>query len=914
MKKLTLHFFALFILFPAVTGVAQDFKQKFELSPSRDIDDSRFTVTATVMDNDTWCRVAWPDPISNPWELAYDDGEADDYFIYTGAGNIHALKFITYYDNFIVTGGRIYVGDGSFPGPFLGTTFRVLVYDDDGEGGLPGTVLDSTDVTVNNYGWVEFEGLTAEIAEGDFYLAMKQLAPSPDAAPIGVDTDNPTYFRSYSYMLVGPPGWVLCPLQDFMIRASIIAFDEPERNIDSFEVARFSGFEFNESPLLGDTTVLDTIELSEYNDYDWDTLDPGLYAFGVKTHFTGGEWSDYDVSNLVTHVFFPFPPACFYQADTGNQSLIFCPPAGLNGELPNFFIGFNLYRDGNLIEFLPPSATSYLIELQQNPGIYSFSLTAVYELSIFGYPNETVESSALFTDYVVRFGSPLPFLEQWNDGTFETNNWLTEGENWSINWQEGTPSPSAEFTWDPIQTDYQISLESYPLLADSLTEGSIYLDFDIKLDNYQPTGNEEMLAQVWNWESQAWATVSTYSNVDGSFDWMSEHIDITDEAMSKVFKIRFATTGENSLNILGWYVDNIHVYRECNPPRELNLYLHWNSTSVLTWLPPFGATLESYEYQWDDGNFSDNSIGTGGEAEFDCAARWTPEELENLVNCHLTEISFVPNEVQAEYILRVWIGENAANLVLEQSVDNPVIGEWNHIALNTPVDIDINQELWVGYNVNTPDGYPAGVDNGPAIDGYGNMMNFGGWQTLLEINAELDFNWNIKANIKSKSITDTVARYALYRSDQWNEFYFRSFSEADFFNDDSAICLDTRMHCYKVTAVYESDFDYCESDFSNLVCEVCENIEEESFDERLNIYPNPASEVIHIESSEEMESVCIIDSQGGQVVRWSGGQVVRWSGGQGKVEIPVGGLAPGLYLVRVETESGVVMRKVVVGR
>ena len=249
-----------------------------------------------------------------------------------------------------------------------------------------------------------------------------------------------------------------------------------------------------------------------------------------------------------------------------------------------------------------------------------------------------------------------------------------------------------------------------------------------------------------------------------------------------------------------------------------------------------------------------------------------------------------------------------------------MIGEWNHIALNTPVDIDINQELWVGYNVNTPAGYPAGVDNGPAIDGYGNMMNFGGWQTLLEINAELDFNWNIKANIKSKSITDTVARYALYRMDQWNEFYFRSFSEADFFNDDSAICLDTRMHCYKVTAIYESDFDYCESDFSNEKCEVCETIDEEKYDDALKIYPNPASDVLYIESSEKIESIIIFDSRGITIEQLNNRTVDQanersddqtrdhsWS-------VPLSGLAPGLYLVRVETGSGMVARKVIIGR
>jgi hypothetical protein len=102
------------------------------------------------------------------------------------------------------------------------------------------------------------------------------------------------------------------------------------------------------------------------------------------------------------------------------------------------------------------------------------------------------------------------------------------------------------------------------------------------------------------------------------------------------------------------------------------------------------------------------------------------------------------------------------------------------------------------------------------------------------------------------------------------------------------------------------------------------------FDKQCKIYPNPASDELHIESSEGMESVCVFDSQGDKVIGWygdkvdgwsggqvaggSGGQVVKWSGGQGKVAIPVRGLASGLYLVRVETKSGMVMRKVVVGR
>jgi hypothetical protein len=99
------------------------------------------------------------------------------------------------------------------------------------------------------------------------------------------------------------------------------------------------------------------------------------------------------------------------------------------------------------------------------------------------------------------------------------------------------------------------------------------------------------------------------------------------------------------------------------------------------------------------------------------------------------------------------------------------------------------------------------------------------------------------------------------------------------------------------------------------------DLADNSFPENhLTIYPNPASDVLFIESSEKLESVSIFDSRGDKVVRWYGdkGRIGdRESGRQGDKErgrINVGELAPGLYLVRVETGSGVVGRKVVVRR
>jgi len=506
-------------------------------------------------------------------------------------------------------------------------------------------------------------------------------------------------------------------------------------------------------------------------------------------------------------------------------------------------------------------------------------------------------------------GFPLPFLEQWNYGTFETNNWITESENWSIAWQEGQPAPSAQFTWDPIQSDYSIALESYPLLADSLTAGDIYLDFDLKLDNYLPTGNEQMLVQVWNWDTLTWTTVSTFSNAEGSFDWVSEHLDITSQAMETIFKIRFVATGESSLNIVGWFLDNIHVYRECNPPLELEAYLYYSPFGMyLDWEAPEGTTSDQWIH-WDDGeNFT--AIGIGSPVPFDVAARWESGQLTEFEGDSITKIAFFPNEESSIYRVRVWSGEFAANLIVDQEVNSPVIGEWNIITLLTPAPIDITQDLWVGYQNDGANGYQMGVDDGPAIDGFGNMLKFGPeWRSLLEINPDLDYNWNIQAYVKHDIADDTLVKYAIYRSDNSMPYYLRDYTDQTNYLDDSAICEPPAWtHYYKITALYINEDDTCESDFSGEEGDICEGIDNEDDPSLLIIYPNPASDVLFIKSEEKIESVSIFDSKG---IKQLNNRTIEPLNNE-TVEIPVGSLAPGLHLVRVETDGGVIGRKVII--
>ncbi len=612
--------------------------------------------------------------------------------------------------------------------------------------------------------------------------------------------------------------------------------------------------------------------------------------------------------------YFLYPPSCFYQADTGYYPAILCPPLDSTGSVPENFIGYNIYSQGYVYAFLPPETTQYIMDV--DPGIYILGLTAVYDLTSYGFPGETGESVMLDLVYQQKYGYYLDFSENWDSGSFDENEWTPTDANWAITYVNGNPAPAAEFSWDPMQTNYSVSLESFPFRGDILQQGKIWLDFDLKLANVNPTGDEKMDLQVWNWDSQVWTTVLSFSNSDGSFSWQSNHVDITAQAMNEVFKIRFNAHGTNSLDILSWFVDNIHVYRVCDAPTDLITYKDYDHIT-LEWTAPLDPHADWLH--WDNGiNYA--AIGTCACA-IDAAARWEPSQLTGLEGTLLTQIAFYPFEANCTYRVRVWQGEMADSLIVDQEVPEPVIDKWNYITLETPVPIDISEELWVGYNsLMLIGGYPMGCDEGPAVDGYGNWMNFDGWQTLLEINWDFNYNWNIEAYIEypdgspaklgySKSLDNSSDKgnrslqgYDIYKSTTWPDTFnlIASVEQTITTYDDYDI---SGINCYKVIAKNILDEDTCYSSYSN---ESCENVSvpEVSSEKSFKIYPNPAKDKLFIESSSIIKKIQIYDFQG-KILLNSAPEA--YSTNMDLKTIP-----NGMYFVEVENDAGRFFEKVIV--
>lgn len=325
----------------------------------------------------------------------------------------------------------------------------------------------------------------------------------------------------------------------------------------------------------------------------------------------------------------------------------------------------------------------------------------------------------------------MPFNESFNTGLFETNQWSLEGNNWRIAGQFGNQAPSAEFYYSPATTDYSYTLSSFCMNGAGYIDGNIMLNFDLKHTLINATGAEFLAVEVFN--DTTWIKVAEYSNIQ-NLEWLNRSIDITDKVLGKRFQVRFRAYGANSPDILNWMADNINIYHIWLPPLNFEAGLNFPHlwTVLLEWEPPTGDTsLPSAWLGWDNGTNND-AIGLTGGGNFSAAIRFTPAQLDQYIGTSLTKLRFFPYSA-GSFVLKVWIGANASQLVVNQPVASVVVGEWNEVAITSPVPVTGTTEMWFGYMVtHAANDFPAGVDSGPAVAGFGDMISLDGsaWESM----------------------------------------------------------------------------------------------------------------------------------------------------------------------------------------
>lgn len=179
-----------------------------------------------------------------------------------------------------------------------------------------------------------------------------------------------------------------------------------------------------------------------------------------------------------------------------------------------------------------------------------------------------------------------------------------------------------------------------------------------------------------------------------------------------------------------------------NPPIGLQTSLTDSTTVQLEWQAPLEGQLA--ELAWTNGTNND-AIGLYSGGTFTLAARWEAAQIAAYSGYAIRQVSFFANSSVSSYTLKVWKGNDASVLLFSQSFNNLVAGEWNLLTLSDAVVIDVTQELWIGIEMAHPaNEFPAGLDAGPPVAGYGDKLNLQGfWENLSDYGVY--GNWSLKA-------------------------------------------------------------------------------------------------------------------------------------------------------------------------
>jgi hypothetical protein len=554
-------------------------------------------VTAILNTSQTAVNINW-NTAGNIVEMMYDNMTVSQCLQYHDSGSFSAVKFTPCGYPSTLNSCKLYLcGTLSNFVPF-----HLYVYQDNGAGGMPGTILAGPfTISPSAVGWMNFTFPTpVNIAAGSFYVAMDQGGDSPDCAGLGVDTVNN---QLMSFQKIGSGPWIIGS-GNFMVHAIV---DEPCGLVPpgsiTYTISRLKQGQEN-TPALW-TQVGSVTGSNNITDYSWNSLPCGPYRWGVKATYPCSAGTQVGFSNVIGK--------CWTVNVTihGEKCCASLPKAGMSILITSLDVPDTIYTVST-----DTSGTAVVNNMWK--GHYSFmslvfgcSTATVYatidsDTTINIIMNTgplipptgiTVNDSTLLATWNAPMVSSSLLDERWTSGSFATNGWtISGGTNWQISTTIGNPAPSAMFDWIPhvVNYDEYLTSETFPP-ANSTT---LHLLYDIQLDNYSTTTVNYMTVELW--DGAVWHVLKSYNNSGGGIPWKSEVVDITSYA-GQAFKIRFHASGGDSNDINWWNIDNIEITASNDMPCligydfTLNGVVNGFTPDTSTLIPP-GHVVPGHTY------------------------------------------------------------------------------------------------------------------------------------------------------------------------------------------------------------------------------------------------------------------------------------------------------------------------------
>ena len=632
--------------------------------------------------------------------------------------------------------------------------------------------------------------------------------------------------------------------------------------------------------------------------------------------------------------------------------------------------GYNVYRDGEMIG--STTETTYM-DLDLAVGTYEYCVTAVYD--------EGESECSNSTTAVIEDTPPPTECEGFDDLNVGDYVALELGGLWTT-WSDAPGTAE-----DAIVSDaYSVSPSNSILIEGStdlilkaaetnLTSGVHTFMNDI----YIPTGftgywnlqKDVVPGTEWGFQimyedtmmmvidaGAAAAAVIPYSYdtwyhnevvVDLDNDWCQFYIDGELIIEYQWTLGTFGTPGALTLGSTdifanpgsagtppGAYFDNVCFSGDeppvLLPPTNLTgpVEVTQGSDIDLTWDAPGG---DGEWIHWDSGENTGNGIGLTNGGTFLVAMRWMPDELAPYNGMNVSQLSFYPNgDPGATYVMKIWTGDAAGTEVMSQDVAVFTVDDFNIIDLDNPVTIDASMQYWFGYEVTHGAGtFPAGADDGPAVQESGDMISLDcvDWVGMSAAYG-LDYNWNIQAYVglgdkaasfMSKPATKIAGSGTVASASQngvasgvKNSFAPESTKELLSYNvyrDGSVIgnttetaytdnISDKGQYTYCVTAVYDNGESDCSNDW---VVDVVTGINENVFN-NTQVYPNPATDVVNVKSEIEITHVKVYNNTG---------QLVSDEQVNSKLyQLNTSQFEAGLYFFQIESNDAVISKRIII--
>lgn len=215
---------------------------------------------------------------------------------------------------------------------------------------------------------------------------------------------------------------------------------------------------------------------------------------------------------------------------------------------------------------------------------------------------------------------------------------------------------------------------------------------------------------------------------------------------------------------------------------------------------PSNVTEEAQWIHYDDTEMSDSwGFLIAGE-EYDVVAKWDPADLSDYDGWEITKIKFIVVNDDPYLKVKVWEGPNTTE-IYSQDVDSYNVNAWTEVTLDTPVDFDADQELWVGYYVDMTHtelgGFVTATDDGPPVDEYGNLYRFNGsWYSdfnnhNLRVYIEPNLNADFEADATMVCYGSTVNFTNLSSAEETYSWTFEGGTPATSTDENPSVVYDT---------------------------------------------------------------------------------------------------------------------------